>query len=578
MKSDSSNQCEESYRDSLPLLKELSEQTRLLAEIRSGVELDPCLLDKIGRIACLTANEVHQNTLQLKAIRQSLEALVEMYRTANPAAALELDRLAKLRAEIERCCPPEETCEKICHYVPCERHGGIKRGDGYSAMSHGYVDALVISRAQKPWRIVQRPRHEADKDLPGVALGDFVAQIVPSPPTPKPQDFRSGSPTPPGAQGPVGFRTFTQTELAENWPPDMSGARGGDVVLMSGNLWLKISVDGGKTLSDLDFTKLFDEDKTYGGWAGDQVVHYIPAIDCFVLYVQSWTGKGDKENKNVVKVALASQADLKKFAGGRAAWWRQWDFTPDTFGLGSSWMDFPDITYGQNFLHVNTHVFAAKTGKLFFELPLADMQAGKGLDFLFAFIDDNCGSPAQNVDGDDFYWAAHVGNSKMRIFSHRGGDPNYAWREREVVNWPRVDDKDPNKMSSPKRPTPTTGSARTTASLARRAWARSCGLLGPPHPAMAVTAELSFHSRMCRWSSSTSRRTSNVSIRCRSGTPDHAYGYACLTTNSDNEVGISLAWGGGPSLYGSHAVGILGFRCLVRRRERRNGAAQKDWQ
>lgn len=38
---------------------------------------------------------------------------------------------------------------------------------------------------------------------------------------------------------------------------------------------------------------------------------------------------------------------------------------------------------------------------------------------------------------------------------------------------------------------------------------------------------------------------------------DHAYCYPCLTTNSDNEVGISLAWGGG-KFYGSHAVGILG--------------------
>ena len=43
----------------------------------------------------------------------------------------------------------------------------------------------------------------------------------------------------------------------KNWPPDMSGARGGDVVLMSGNLWLKLSVDGGKTFTDLDFTKIF---------------------------------------------------------------------------------------------------------------------------------------------------------------------------------------------------------------------------------------------------------------------------------------------------------------------------------
>ena len=30
-----------------------------------------------------------------------------------------------------------------------------------------------------------------------------------------------------------------------------------------------------------------------------------------------------------------------------------------------------------------------------------------------------------------------------------------------------------------------------------------------------------------------------------------------MTTNSNNEVGISLAWGGGKS-FGSHAVGILG--------------------
>jgi hypothetical protein len=39
---------------------------------------------------------------------------------------------------------------------------------------------------------------------------------------------------------------------------------------------------------------------------------------------------------------------------------------------------------------------------------------------------------------------------------------------------------------------------------------------------------------------------------------DHAYAYPSLATNSDGEVGISLAWGGGPKLYGSHAVGILG--------------------
>lgn len=37
---------------------------------------------------------------------------------------------------------------------------------------------------------------------------------------------------------------------------------------------------------------------------------------------------------------------------------------------------------------------------------------------------------------------------------------------------------------------------------------------------------------------------------------DNVYAYPSLITNSDNEVGISLAWGGG-KFYGNHAAGIL---------------------
>ena len=47
---------------------------------------------------------------------------------------------------------------------------------------------------------------------------------------------------------------------------------------MSGNLWLKLSVDGGKTFADLDFTKIFADDTTFGGWAGDQAIHYVPSL------------------------------------------------------------------------------------------------------------------------------------------------------------------------------------------------------------------------------------------------------------------------------------------------------------
>jgi hypothetical protein len=268
VQSDSSNQYEEPHRDALPLLKELIGQTQLLTEIRSGVELGPCLLDQIGRITCLTANEVHQNTLQLKAIQHALEALLEMYRTVHPAAALEFDKLAKLRAEVERCCPPEDEPELVCRYEPCEQAGGVRRGDGYSAKSKASVRPVFISeRPHPPWQIVQRPHHIDDDRLPIVPPGPFVGQIVLSAPTPNVLDFRSGGVPTPGGQEPVTFRTFTSTGLSAGWPPDMSGAKGGDVVLMSGNLWLKLSVDGGKSFTDLAFTTLFAADTTYGGWA-----------------------------------------------------------------------------------------------------------------------------------------------------------------------------------------------------------------------------------------------------------------------------------------------------------------------
>lgn len=560
MKSDSSNQHEEPHRDSLPVLKELLEQTRLLAEIRRDVELGPCLLDKIGRIACLTANEVHQNTLQLKALRQSLEALVEMYRTVNPAAALELDRLGKLRAEIERCCPPEDACETICHYVPCKPLGGIRRGDGYSMKSRGSVLAAPYrERPHAPWKIVPRVPHEADENLPPVPLGPIVGPIVPSAPTPQPLDYQSGAPTP-GPQDPVTFRTFTEDGVVTTiWPPDMTGAKAGDVVLMSGNLWFELSTDGGKTFTDVDFTKVFAEEKTYGGWAGDPVLHYVPAIDCFVFYVQS-NHTGSNPNKNVVKVAVASPADLKTHKGGKAAWQRQWDFTSDTFGLGDRWMDFPDITHDDKFLYVFTNAFTGKDfqGKLFFELPLASLKAGGTINFLFAFVNETTltfGSPAQNISGEN-YWAAHVNNSTLRIYSSKGTESTYAWRERTVNNWPMSTKTGQDIVSAAPDSSDWVSTSHQIIGATRVnnqvwfAWTADAGKGGAggfefPYPHVQIAKfDLGQDYKLVE--------------QTQVWNADHAYTYPSLTTNSDNEVGISLAWGGGTKHYGSHAVGILG--------------------
>jgi len=561
---------EEFRRQVLELLRK---QAEYLSRIEISAGVDTCLLDKIARILCMLANESHKQALQNKATSEAIRSLLELYKLAHPEAAQHLEQFEALRAEIETCCPPECDDDLICHYEPCEPHGGIRGGDGYSAKSRGHVDPIRVSGRPHPaWTIKPNPLNDIE-DLPQVQQGPIVGQLIPALPTPGVLDFRSGGGPTPGGQAPVTFRTFTQSGVTTGlWPPDMSGAKAGDVVLMSGNLWLKLSVDGGKTFTDLDFTKVFAADNTYGGWAGDQVIHYVPQIDCFVLYVQSFLGAKGTPNasKSVVKVALASPADLKKFKGAKAAWWRQWDFTSDTFGL-NAWLDFPDISYGDAYLYINTNAFTrtydskgksndAFQGKLFFELPLKEMQAGSGFSFYFGLCSDSLvyGSPTQSIS-DENYWAAHIGNSSMRIYSSKGGDPNYYWRERTLkANWPLAT-LDSNNVRDIISAAPDSGDwlsddhriigATKVGNILWFGWTAAKGDGGGggfsfPQP----------HIQIAKFDIS-------QDYKCVEQTqvwnPDIAFAYPSLTTNSNFEVGISLAWGGGKS-FGSHAVGILG--------------------
>ena len=289
------------------------------------------------------------------------------------------------------------------------------------------------------------------------------------------------------------------------------------------------------------------------------------SIDCFVLYVQSYNGKGANASVNAVKIALASSADLKTFAGGQKAWTRQWDWTCADFGWSQRWLDFPDMTFGRDRLFVCTNVFVRDgagndlvAGKVVMTIPLLQLKAGGTVDYLYAFFDTSAearlmGSPAQNVTGNEFYWAYHVSNSKIRIYFWQEDD-KITSREREVFNWPAggavapapggVGDwitQDDNRIVGATRRGNELWFAWTSAS-----GQGTEGGLNFPYPQIqSGTVQISA-------------TTTNASTSSRSGTPISPSPTEVLVTNTDNEVGISLAWGGGPTFSGSHAVGILG--------------------
>jgi hypothetical protein len=51
----------------------------------------------------MTANETHRNGQLLGGMAESLATLLAMYQGAHPDQALQLERMAKLEAELRRC-------------------------------------------------------------------------------------------------------------------------------------------------------------------------------------------------------------------------------------------------------------------------------------------------------------------------------------------------------------------------------------------------------------------------------------------------------------------------------------------
>ena len=129
------------------LVDQARAQTRLLTELRGAAALDACLLEKIARILCLTANETHRSRLQLDAIAGSVDALLELARAARPAEALQLERLAALKLQLQACCPDTVEVEPICRYEPCAPNGGIRVGDGSSVKSRARVEQAILNPA-----------------------------------------------------------------------------------------------------------------------------------------------------------------------------------------------------------------------------------------------------------------------------------------------------------------------------------------------------------------------------------------------------------------------------------------------
>lgn len=553
MKCDNDNDTSTATTDRL--LEEMGYQTDLLGRVLAEMKRANCQLEQVARQTCESRNELHRQTALEGCLLKLLAYQVDMARTANPGVAQLLD----CKYGFDRCLDLGD-CQggpEPCHHVPCPDGHGLQRGSGESKT--GKVPPRRVKDA--PYPPVRRednparpPNSRPRREVPTGPFRGILRRSEGS------ELRKAGSGNPGGAA--LDFPVWTDDSAVANASAnaaDISGAKGGRVVLLSGNWYIDYSTDGGTTFTTLNPTTIFPNNLA-GGFCCDQVLQYAPQIDRFLWLLQYQQGG---TGANAYRLAMASPQDV---IDSNCTAWTYWDLTSASFGIGSDWMDYPSMSIGDGEVYFSFDVLdttadtVADNGLVVVRLSLAEIAAGGTVNFRFTTAADSAvawGSGVSQNTGNEVFWAGHVDNSTLRVYSWRNDSNTYFWRDVGVRNWPNgtLSSLGPNGNNWFGWGFPNNAVIGITRRLNELwlGWTASNGDGGSggfnfPHPHVQIVKL-----NIGNWS---------VIEQTQVWNPDLAFGYPSLCTNADNEVGIALGWGGrdgsAASPNANSAVGIMG--------------------
>jgi len=338
-----------------------------------------------------------------------------------------------------------------------------------------------------------------------------------------------------------------------NMTPDVNAAANAGVVLYSYNSRAKLSTDSGRTFTIIDPTTFFPSgpvndgagNNISGGFCCDQVIQYVPSVDRFIWFMQ-FCGNGAGgclSGSNIIRVAAASTADVIS-SGGTS--WTYWDITSTQVGATTGALDYPDVAVGNNSIYISSD--AVGTGLIVMRLPLNEIKNGSGFTFWFTNAGDGAtaygGHVSQNT-GDEVFWAGHVSNSQMRLFSWKETETVYYWRDRNINSWTQAySSNTPSGINWLAFGFPGNAVIGLTRKGGEVWYAWNAGAGGGFTNAQIQVVKV---------------RTSDYTVteQMQIWNNDYAFAYPCFSTNSDGEVGISLGWGG-KTTEAHHAAGFMG--------------------
>ena len=157
---------------------------------------------------------------------------------------------------------------------------------------------------------------------------------------------------------------------------DLSGgASEENVVLITGNWFCDFSVDGGLNYKRVSPPSFFATPLA-GGFCCDQIMIFVPGLNRFVWLMQHDT---DANGSGAFRLAMATPADIKN---DFSTAWTFWDFIPDDFNLKGVWLDFPDVAYTDEFLHITIDA-VERGGTLIVRISPKEMALGGTINFRF---------------------------------------------------------------------------------------------------------------------------------------------------------------------------------------------------
>jgi len=328
------------------------------------------------------------------------------------------------------------------------------------------------------------------------------------------------------------------------------GATGGGVVFATANSFAAYSTNGGSTWTRLDPTTIFPNGAD-GGFCCDQIVQYVPGIDRFIWLMQFRRGNGPGgagTGPNRMRIASASPAAIVS-SGGTA--WTYWDLTSGLFGLGNNWLDYPDLSVGNNSLYMSCDEVG--TGLLVVRMPLSQIAASSSL--LVEYTDPTLGGTAYGAHLmqdtlNEIFWAGHKDNTHLRVFSLAEGSNTYFWRDIGISSWPTagMSSTTPDGMDwlTKLRNFPGNAAIGATRSGNQLWFAWSAG------------TDNNFHQPHVQLVALDRANNFNKIQQVKIWNNSYAFAYPALATDAcSGEVGLSLEYGGNGN-YENHVVGFWG--------------------